>query len=138
MNNKLNKSCIIVVSVVIASTLGYGDALAESEINLVAEKTVFEPSARIFLTGTVDPEDAFYEPVSIIVYDVNGNEIIHVKSDVDYKHFAALITGPLGSFEKGMYVIEASHVSAINTAKVVISIDDLTYDLSLLSNLMPL
>jgi|GEM_PF-5363477 len=137
MNNKLNKLSILVVSLT-ASALGCGDALAESGITLVSEKTVFKPTTRIFLTGMVNPDDVFYEPVSITVYDVNGNEIIHVPSDVEDNHFTALITGPLGSFKKGMYVIEASHVSATNTAKVVISMDDLPYDLSLLRHLIPL
>ena len=55
MNNKLKKLCMIIVSIIITSSFSYGYALAESEITLVSEKTIFEPTARIFLTGTVDP-----------------------------------------------------------------------------------
>lgn len=138
MNNKLNKLCIIVASIVIVSSLGYGNAFATSEITLVSEKTVFEPTARIFLTGSVDPGDKFYEPVTIIVYDANGDEIIQIQSDVEDNQFTALITGPLGSFEKGIYNIESSHVSAINTDNIVIEIDELTRDSSTLFHMTPL
>ena len=138
MNNKQNKLGIIVASLVIVSSLGYVDAFAESEINLVSEKTVFEPTARIFLTGTIDPGDYFYEPVSIVVYDSNADEIIQIQSDVEDNQFSALITGPKGSFETGIYAIEASHVSATNTAKVVIGIDDLMQDSSTLFHMTPL
>lgn len=138
MNNKQYKLGIIVASMVIASSLGYENAFAESEITLVSEKNVFEPTARIFLSGTIDPGDNFYEPVSIIVYDSNMDEIIQVQSDVEDKQFSALITGPMGSFETGIYGIEASHVSATNTAKVVIGIDELAHNSSTLFHMTPL
>lgn len=138
MNNKQNNLGIVVASIVIASSLGYGDVFAESEITLVSEKTVYEPTARIFLTGTIDPEDYFYEPVSIVVYDSNADEIINVQSNVEDNQFSALITGPKGAFESGIYVIEASHVVATNTAKVVIGIDDMIHDTSTLFHMTPL
>ena len=138
MNNKLNKLSMVLLSIIITSSLSTGYALAESEITLVSEKTVFEPTARIFLTGTVDPGDAFYELVTIIVYDSNGNEIIQGQSSVEDGKFSALITGPLGSFDKGVYGIEASHVSATNKAIIVIGINDLAYDQSTLMHLTPL
>lgn len=96
MNNKLNKLSMIVASIIITSSMSYGYALAESEITLVSEKTVFEPTARIFLTGTVDPGDAFYELVTISVYNSKGVQIIQKQSIVEDGNFSALITGPLG------------------------------------------
>ncbi|WP_016940063.1 hypothetical protein [Candidatus Nitrosopumilus sediminis] len=138
MNNKINKLSMIIVSIIIASSLSHGYALAESEITLVLEKTVFEPTARIFLTGTVVPGDAFYELVTIVVYDSNGNKIIQDRSNVEDGKFSALITGPLGSFDKGVYGIEASHVSATNKALIVIGINDLVHDQSTGMYLTPL
>jgi len=49
-----------------------------------------------------------------------------------------LITGPLGSFDKGVYGIEASHVSATNKASIVIGISALIHDQSTLMHLTPL
>ena len=138
MNNKLNKLSMIIVSIIITSSLGYGYASAESEITLVSEKTVFEPTARIFLTGTVDPGDAFYDLVTIIVYDSNINPIIQEQSSVEDGKFSTLITGPLGSFDKGVYGIEASHVSATNKALIVIGINNSVHDQSTLMHLTPL
>ena len=138
MNNKLNKLSMIIVSIIITSSLSYGHALAESEITLVSEKAVFEPTARIFLTGTVDPGDDFYELVTISVYNSKGIEIIQEQSSVEDGKFSALITGPLGSFDKGVYGIEASHVSATSKASIVIGINNLVHDQSTLMHLTPL
>lgn len=138
MNNKLKKLNMIAASIIITSSLSYGYALAESDITLVLEKTIFEPTARIFLTGTVDSGDVFYELVTIAVYNSKGVEIIQEQSDVEDGKFSALITGPLGSFDKGVYRIEASHVSATNKASVVIGIDNLVHDKSTLMHLTPL
>ena len=138
MNNKLKKLSIVVASIIITSSLSFDYALAESEITLVSEKIIFEPTARIFLTGTIDPGDAFYELVTIIVYDSNGNEIIQDQRNVEDGKFSALITGPLGSFDKGVYGIEASHVSASNKALIVIGVNDLIHNQSTLMHLTPL
>ncbi|MCV0401346.1 MAG: hypothetical protein K5777_05145 [Nitrosopumilus sp.] len=138
MNKKLNLVHMAIISMVIATSLLCGTVYAESEITLVSEKSIFEPTARIFLTGTVDPGDQFYEPVTITVYDMNGDEIIQVQSPVEDNAYSALITGPLGSFEKGVYGIESTHVSATNVANIVIGIDDLVHDESYLMHLTPL
>ena len=129
---------MIVSSIIITSSLSYSYALAESDITLVSEKNIFEPTARIFLTGTVYPGDAFYELVTIAVYDSKGVEIIQQQSNVEDGKFSALITGPLGSFDNGVYRIEASHVSATNKASIVIGINNLVHDQSTLKHLTPL
>ena len=49
-----------------------------------------------------------------------------------------MITGPLGSFDKGVYGIEASHVSATNKASIVIGISALIHYQSTLMHLTPL
>lgn len=138
MKNNLNKLSIIVAAMMLTIPLSCGTALADSEITLTSEKTVFEPTARIFLTGTVDPGDEFYEPVTITVYDMMGNTIIQSQSEVEDNQFSALITGPLGSFDTGIYGIEATHVSTANKASIVIGIDDLIHDQSTLMHLTPL
>lgn len=138
MNKKSNLVCLTLSSVLISTLLLHGTVFAESEITLVSEKTVFEPDARIFLTGNIDPGDQFYESVTITVYDQNDDEVIQVQSPVINNGYSALITGPLGSFETGIYKIESSHVSATNVASIMVEIDDSIYDESYLMHLSPL
>lgn len=124
MNNLTTKTGLFVLIVIIVSTMTYGYAMATSEITLNTDETVFEPTSRIFLTGTVDPQNQFYEPVEIVIYDDNGNPIAYSQSKIDYKNeFSALVIGPLGSFDLGEYKIEASHPEALDSASIVVDIN---------------
>ena len=99
---------------------------------------MFDPTARIFLTGTIDTGDEFYEPVRLAVYDSNDNVIVHAKSVVNDNEFFDLITGPLGSFDEGIYVIEATHPSTTKPSTSVIEIDESVGNSSTLMHLTPL
>lgn len=124
MSNSTTKTCLCVLIAIIVSTTTYGYAMAASEITLNTDETVFEPTSRIFLTGTVDPQNQFYEPVEIVIYDRYNNPIIYSQSKVDYNNeFSSLVTGSLGSFDLGEYRIEASHPAASNSASIVVDIN---------------
>ncbi|AFS81101.1 hypothetical protein NKOR_06090 [Candidatus Nitrosopumilus koreensis AR1] len=123
MNDSTTKTCLFVLIATIVSTMTYGYAMA-AEITLSTDETVFEQTSRIFLTGTVDPQNQFYEPVELVIYDKDDTPIMYSQSKIDYNNeFSALITGPLGSFELGEYKIVANHPAASNSASIVIDIN---------------
>lgn len=124
MSNSTTKTCLFALIAIIVSTMTYGYAMATSEITLNTDETVFEPTSRIFLTGTVDPQNQFYKPVEIVIYDNNDRPIIYSQSKVDYNNeFSSLMTGPLGSFDLGEYRIEANHPAAPNSASILVDIN---------------
>lgn len=126
MNKSMNMLLGIMASIIVTS-LAINPVMAESTITLESDKKIFEPTSRIFLTGTVDPGDKFYDPVMLTVYDANGNAILNAKSTIDNDNqFSALITGPLGSFDEGLYIIEATHTSTTESTGIAIGITDRT------------
>ena len=137
MNKKLHP---LFFAIALATTLllTSSPAMAESGITLESEQTTYEPTARIHLTGTLDPGDYFYEPVRLTVYDASGNELVHAKSIVDDEQFSVLITGPYGSFDEGTYMIEATHVSTMESANVEIEISNSVNELFPYAHLTPL
>ena len=138
MKTITSKFTLALMSITIASLLSASASMSYA-ITMTSDKTVLPPTARIFISGTVDPGDEFYEPVMITVYDQSGNEIIKKQSLVDDdNHFSELLTGPLGSFDTGVYTIEASHVSSPHIASIVIGVDELIHDESPLMHLTPL
>ncbi|MCV0411342.1 MAG: hypothetical protein K5783_10955 [Nitrosopumilus sp.] len=126
----MKKICLFALASVLVLIISYDGAFATSEITLDVDKTKFEPTSRIFVTGTIDPGIQFYEPVEIVMYDPNGNAIIHIQSTINENNqFSALITGPLGSFDSGVYGIVATHTSTNDIATVVIEIDEFKADI---------
>jgi len=125
MTYVMKNTCLFALVMMITSIISYDHAFAESDITLEIDKTKFEPTSRIFVTGTIDPGIQFYEPVEIVMYDPNGDSIIHIQSMIDDNNqFVALITGPLGSFDLGVYTIVATHPSTTDTANIVIEIEE--------------
>ena len=91
-------------------------------ITLESYDSTYEPAARIFLKGTIEPENDFYKPVILNVFNSEGGKIIQMQSHIVENTFTSLITGPKGSFEPGIYTIEASHSSLNSTASIIITI----------------
>ena len=110
---------------VIAFAIPMDDALASSEMSLETDNTIFEPTSRIFVSGTLESNDKFYEPVLISVTDASGMPLIYSQAYVDENNaFYALITGPLGYFEEGAYTIDATHPSSEIPASISIEVVD--------------
>lgn len=90
-------------------------------ITLETSSLSYGSADRMFLKGTIDPENKFYEPVILNVFN-NGEKIIQMQSDIVENSFTALITGTRGSFDPGFYSVEASHSSTTETASVLIAV----------------
>lgn len=112
----------ILVMTTLVALFGISSIIPSFAITLESYDSIYDPAARIFLKGTIEPEDDFYKPVILNVFNNDGDKLIQMQSDIVENTFTSLITGPKGSFEPGTYTIEASHSSLNNTASIVITI----------------
>lgn len=87
------------------TTIGYANSIAIFTLN-----SEISPTEDVFVTGFVSTE-AFYKPVTLEVYDPEGDLLYSPKVNFNEKgQFSWLFHPPNGKFEKsGPYTIFASH-----------------------------